>query len=83
MGTVDHVVVGAAVGLRVDLRDRVAERLAARQAAVGSSVNEMATGISAAWAARVTPMASSAYVIVIAHTMSAAESLKLPIWVAW
>ena len=41
-----------------------------------STVNEIATGIPASLAARATPIASSAYVIVIAVTMSAAVPAK-------
>ena len=46
-------------------------------------MNEITAGNPTAEAARVTPIASSAYVIVIAVTMSAAVSAKVPIWTAW
>jgi hypothetical protein len=42
----------------------------------------MATGMPAATAARVMPMASLALVMVIAVTMSACVSLKVAIWLA-
>jgi len=46
-------------------------------------VNEITTGKPFSTAARVSPIASSAYVIVIAVTMSAAVSVKVAIWVEW
>ena len=48
-----------------------------------STVNEITTGRPAARAARTMPTASSAYVIVIAVTRSAAVSANVPICVEW
>jgi hypothetical protein len=44
-----------------------------------SVVNEITTGRPAVRAARLTPMASSVYVMVTAVTMSASVSAKMPI----
>jgi hypothetical protein len=83
MGTIEHVVGGCALRRGVNISDCLAEGLAGRQAAIRlqgvSKVKEITTGIPAALAARTTPIASLALVMVILVTMSAPASAKAPI----
>ena len=74
VGAVDHIVGRRPVGRVIDLLDRLPERLTARQAAVGFGRKGDDGGQAESGGARAKPAASSAWVKVIAVTMSTSVS---------